>query len=91
MNNKAQGKNYAMTDIKQPHKFETINIFNRLQANFGRHKHESIILFTSGRIGKFFSHPQLGTAELESDALFFNPSLIVALKQRLYGRLWYLQ
>ena len=32
-----------------------------------------------------------GGVQLEGCALFFYPSAIVALKQRLYGRLWYLQ
>ena len=32
-----------------------------------------------------------GVQSSEDGALFFNPSSIVVLKERLYGRLWYLQ
>ena len=32
-----------------------------------------------------------GGVQLEGGPLFFNPSHVVALKQRLYGWLWYLQ
>ena len=41
MNNKIQGKDYDMTDVKQRHKQKTVNkiMFNHTQAHFRRHKH----------------------------------------------------
>ena len=38
MNNKTQGKDYAMTDVKQRHKLRQKTL-NRTQAYFRRHEH----------------------------------------------------
>ena len=39
MNNKTQGKDYDMTDVKQRHELRQQKEFNRAQAHFRRHKH----------------------------------------------------